>query len=287
MAYDYSQSKAPIGAISPVGAVDTAPFQRLEPIITPEQLKSRWLFGIPMVSAIKNPITGDRAKLTDDMIRDIIVGAVTDAEEESHSTIFPVQFNEKLPFDRNHYLSFGFAKLNNKPVSSIDQFMVTPANNVDVFQVPLDWVETAGLPQGQLNIIPIGIALNGTAFGGGVISGVGAGAAAFLAILGNQSWVPYFWRIVYTAGYVDGMVPRYVNDLVGTIAAIKILSELGATHAQVTSSSLGLDGLSQSVGTPGPNIYEVRIQKLEEQKRQYLKTVKRKTGNGPIQVGEI
>jgi hypothetical protein len=278
MAYDYSNSKAPPGQVSPLNASDTSSFQRLEPLITPEQLKQRWLFGIPMVSAIKNPITGERAKLTDDTIKDMIVGAVSDAEVETSTTIFPTQINEKYEFDRNEYLSFGYFRTRQRPVYSLDEIMVTPANNVDVFTVPLDWAETANLVQGQINIIPIGIALNGTAFGGGVVSGTGAGAAAFLAILGNQSWIPAFWRIRYTVGYPDAMVPRYINDLVGCIAAIKILSELGATHAQVTSSSLGIDGLSQSVGTPGPNIYEPRIAKLEEQHKKYVKVVKKLCG---------
>lgn len=278
MSQDYSQSKGPLGAVAPVNASDTSSFQRLEPLITPELLKQRWLFGIPMMSAVKNPITGQREKFTDDMVRDMIVGAVSDAEIEASINIFPTQYNEKYEFDRNEYLSFGYLRTRQRPVYSIDEFHVTPANNVDVFTVPLDWVETANLVQGQVNIIPIGIALNGTAFGGGVVSGVGAGAAAFLAILGNQYWIPAFWRLVYTCGYPDGMVPRYINDLVGCIAAIKILSELGATHAQVQSSSLGVDGISQSVSTPGPNIYEPRIAKLEEQKKKYVRMVKKACG---------
>lgn len=286
MAQDYTYSKFPLGDVYPPNAKDTSSLQRLEPLITPEQLKTRFLFGVPLVSALKNPITGDRAKMTDDMVRDIIMGAISDAEEETQTVIAPVQFNEKYEFDRNEYLSFGYFRTKKRPVSSIDSMFVTPANNVDVFQVPLDWVETGHLVAGQINIIPIGIALTGSAFGGGVVSGVGAGAAAFLAILGNQSWIPAFWRITYTAGYPDYMVPRYVNDLIGTIAAIKILSELGATFAQVQSSSLGIDGLSQSVSTPGPNIYEVRIAKLEEQKKKYIKSVKRNTGLG-IFVGNV
>ena len=165
MAQDYSTSKGPLGSVFPVNASDSSNVQRLEPIVTPQKLKDRYLFGIPMVSAIKDPITGKRQILTDDMIKDYIDGAIIDAEEMSQTIINPTQFNEKYPFDRNDYLSFGYLRLNKRPVYSIDEMMVTPANNVDVFQVPLDWVETNNLVMGQVNLIPIGIALNGTVYG--------------------------------------------------------------------------------------------------------------------------
>ena len=277
--YNYNvnvTSKGSLGDTYPVDAVKTASLQRLEPLITPNILISRFLFGIPLVSRIKDPITGVRARMTGELLADYITGAVSEAEELSSTVIFPVQFNEKKEFDRCEYLSFGYMTTAHRPVYAIDAMRVTPANNVDVFEVPLQWVETANLTKGLINLIPIGIALNGTAYGGGVVTGVGAGAAAFLAILGNQSWIPAFWRIVYTAGYPNAMVPRYINDLVGSIAAIHVLSELSATFFW-GSSSLGIDGLSQSVSLV-PQVFMARMQMLEEQKKKLIKQVKKNCG---------
>lgn len=265
--YDYSSTpaKGPLGAVYPDNAVNTT-WRRTEPLITPEQLRTRHLFGIPLVSNIVDPITKRAMEFTDDMIRDQIEGAVSDVETDCSIDIFPVQRSEKYAFDREDYLSFGYLRLLHRPVATIDEFHVTPANNVDVFTVPLEWTETSNLIYGQVNLIPIGIALNGSVYGGGMVTGVGAGAAAFLAILQNQNWIPAFWRVLYTTGYPDGQLPRAVNDLIGTIAAIRILSALAATYARSQSASIGMDGMSQSVSTPGPQLWETRIAKLEEER---------------------
>ena len=278
MAIDYTNSKAALGAVEPFNAHDTSGFERLEPLLSPELLRQRFLFGVPLVSFAKDPVTGKRAVMTDDILKDYINGAVVDAEVQSSTTIMPVQYREILPYDRAEYLSFGYMKAHHRPIYSLDEFHITTADETRVFDVPLLWVSTANLQYGQINLIPLGLALTGSPYGGGsVISGVSSGAAAMLALLANATWISSWWEVLYSAGFKDGMVPRYVNDLIGCIAAIRILSELAAT-IRAQSSSLGVDGLSQSVSTPGPQIYEIRISKLEEQKKKGLKVMKRKSG---------
>lgn len=272
---DYSNSKGAFGGVYPETSVGGAAWKRTEPLITPQQLRRRMLLGIPLVSFMKDPITGKPIVVTDDDLQDFIVRAVAMAETETGATIFPEQFNEKQPFDRNEYESFGFFKLMKRPVSSVEEFAVTPANNIDVFSVPLDWVETSYLVRGQLNIVPLTIALTA---GGGVVNSQGGGGAVFLSILGNKPWVPAFWRIKYTAGYPDGAIPIIVNELIGSIAAMDVLSQLAATYARSSSASLSVDGLSQSVSTPGPQIYVQRCQELAETRKKLVKKIKTMVG---------
>jgi hypothetical protein len=52
-----------------------------------------------------------------------------------------------------------------------------------------------------------------------------------------------------------------VNELIGTIAAIAILSEIAATFIY-NSQSQSQDGISQSSTGPGPRIYQLRIEEL-------------------------
>lgn len=273
MAFDPSNSRFSTGAAAPENAIDAAR-QDLEPLITPEQLKFRHLFGIPLVSAIKDPFTGKPQVFTDEQIKDIIEGAVSQAEQDTKIDIFPVRRREKQPFDINLYNTFGYFQLDHRPCTSVDKLSVTPSNGLDVYVVPNDWVEGAYLTRGQVNIVPLTVAfVQGT-----YIPQQSSGGAAFLQILGNRAWIPAWWQIEYTSGFPDGQLPRTVNEYIGVVAAMEVLSMLAATYARVTSHSLGIDAYSQSVGTPGPQLFKTRMDELEAKRTRLLKKLKANYG---------
>jgi hypothetical protein len=261
---DPNNSKFTQGAVFPENATQT---QRkyLEGLLTPAQLKTRFLFGIPLASPLIDPVTRQRAIMNDDQITDIINGAVDRAEEDLKIDIFPVQRRQKEAFDINMYQALGYFALSHRPVSSLVKLSVTPSNDLDVYVVPLDWVETNYLTRGQINIIPLTVAfVQGT-----YIPQQSSGGAAFLQILGNKAWIPAWWQVEYVSGYPNGNIPRAVNDYIGVLAAMEILGMLGALY-RVNSHSLGADGLSQSVSGPGPQIYGPRLTQLEEQRRRLM-----------------
>ena len=90
---------------------------------------------------------------------------------------------------------------------------------------------------------------------------VGNAGIAFLSVMDGLNWVPAYWQINYTAGLSnrEGSVPAIVNELIGCIAAIAILSEIAPLFF-FTSQSQSQDGISQSSSGPGPRIYELRIE---------------------------
>lgn len=270
---NYTNSRTGIGSVYPENAIETAR-QQYEPLLTVDLLKTRFLFGVPLVSAQKDPLTGKSQVMTDDMLYDYIDGAVSQAELESKIDIFPVKRREKQPFDINLYNAFGYFQLSHRPCTSIDKLSVTPSNGLDVYVVPNDWVEGAYLQRGQVNIVPLTVAfVQGT-----YIPQQSSGGAAFLQILGNRAWIPAWWQIEYTSGFPDGMLPRVVNELIGCIAAMEVLSMLATTYARTNSHSLGIDGLSQSVSTPGPQIFKIRMEELEGKKKRILSKVKAQFG---------
>lgn len=262
---DYSQSKRTLGQLVPENAIASA-WGRLEPLITPEQLRTRHLFGIPLVSRVKDPMTGKPMIMTDEILKDIILRAVSLVETEGNFDIFQVKYREKTAFDRNAFDSFGYMELKRRPVWSVDKLSVTPSNQVDVYVVPQEWVEASGFQRGQVNIVPLTIAFTN----GGFIPSQSAGGAAFLSILGAKGWIPAYWQIEYTTGFADGMLPRELNELIGVVAAIEALSALATTDADATSRSLSIDGLGQSVGGPGPQKYAARIEVLMQKKQMLI-----------------
>lgn len=269
---DFTNSKNGIaGATS--GATDNAidsAWGQVAPLITPPQIRTQYLFGIPMVSGIRDPNTGKRAVMGDEIVKEVINRAVTIIEHESGIDIFPTKRREKYPFDRNLYEALGYMQLHHRPVASVDKFSVTPSNNVDVYEVPLDWIEAAYFPRGQINMIPLTIAFQN----GGFIPSQSAGGAAYLSILGQHPWIASYWQLEYTTGFTEGMLPKIVNEIIGIQTAMEVLDMLSATHADATSHSLGLDGMSQSVSTPGPEIYTIRINSLKEKKKVLMNRLK-------------
>jgi hypothetical protein len=254
----YATSKGNIGNVYPENAID-GELSRVEPIITPEQLKNRHLFGIPLVSRMPDPITKRHQVMTAEILADIIVGAVEQAEKECKIDISPVQRRIKMPFNRMDYDQFGFLTIPNRPIASIEKISITPANGVDVFIMPLEWLETAYFNRGQINIIPMTAAIQGATSTSGAIPA----SVFFLSIIGPRTWIPAWWQIEFTCGFKDGMVPRLVNEMIGTIAAMEVLSQMAATYASSQSHSLGIDGMSQSVSTPGPNLFKPRMDDLQ------------------------
>jgi hypothetical protein len=133
-------------------------------------------------------------------------------------------------------------------------------------------VDPGQLKWGQVNIIPLMPAFIGQ---GGTLPSFDAGGAAWLSILGQSGWVPSYWQITYVAGMDEGQIPTMVNELIGVVAAIRVLSLLAATN-RVASYSLGLDAASQSINTPGPALYDAPIEKLEIRKKTIMGRLKAK-----------
>jgi len=98
---------------------------------------------------------------------------------------------------------------------------------------------------------------------------------ALLSLMGNSQFIPAFWQITYTAGMSnkEGQVPVAVNELIGVIAAISVLSAI-APNFIYNSQSLSSDGLAQSSSGPGARIYELRISELSEKRDTIIKKLK-------------
>jgi hypothetical protein len=268
---DFEDAKTTLGSIYPANAV-AADFQRLEPIIGPAELKTRWLFGIPMVSQMKDPLTGKTAIMNDTQVQDLIDGAIQQVEQDLKIDIHAVERKERYPFDAPAFQQYGFLRLEHYPINNIRSMTITAPNNESIYTVPLDWVSPAYFLKGQVNVVPW--LANSQTISGYAPTGSNSGGGFFLSILGTSMFTPAYWQVIYTSGFPDGMVPRLVNDIIGATAAITILSMLGATYARSNSHSLGIDGYSQSISGPGPNIFAIRIQDLEQQRQRFIGKMK-------------
>ncbi len=266
---DYSDSKVGNRAVYPDRAVDAQEFQRLEPLLTAEELRNRVLFGIPLISSVVDPRTKKVQVMTDSHLEDIIIGAINQLEVDSGIDMLPVQRTEPHPFDRNTFRQYGYLKTEHSPITSVESIIVQPNDETALYSLPTDWISTASFNKGLIHITPI---LPSAATIGSYAS-TGNGAA-FLSIMGQLGWMPDFWSITYTTGFQDGAVPRIVNEIIGCYAGIEILSMLAATNSGSTSRSTNGDGFGQSVSGPGPDRYKARIEDLDKKRDRLTKKLR-------------
>lgn len=250
-----------VGSSLPDQAIDASEFARVEPLVTPEELVGSYLFGIPLVSSTPDPITRKPAIMTGELLKQQIRRAVSRLELELSINIFPVQHEVRRGFDRNEYLRFGYLQLPHRPILSVQKLSIVTPTGQDMYIVPNEWIAPGHLQRGQLSLVPLQAAFVGS----GQVASQDGNGVAFLSILGSQGWVPEYWRCQYVTGFDEGKIPRVINDLIAIETAMEVLSLLQTT-ASVQSHSIGVDGLSQSVATAGPQKYQPRIEFLKEAK---------------------
>ena len=260
---DFTDSKIASQGTYPVEVKETSGLTtRIETLITPEHLKSRYLKGV------------DVSDYTVDELKDEIMLAINEFELMSGLTVNPVQHSEVLPFDASFYRSFVYTKTNHGPILSVQSFTIESSDEKVIYPLPTIWLDMRLAHRRQINIIPLLTANTISTANVGLVGG-GAGAFLFLRALGNINWMPAFWKITYTAGICkeEGKLPVIVNDVIGLTAAIEILS---AKQNQIvhTSQSLSQDSISQSSGGAGTQTYQPRIAMLEAKRDKLLKKIK-------------
>ena len=272
---DYSSSGNDPRSAYPENAIDAQEWSRLEPLLTPALLIRRFLWGIPLISSIKNPITNQYDRLEEEDLKDMIFRAVAQLEMDSKVDIFPVKRSEKKPFDRNEMCDLGYMRSNFRPITSIDKLSIAPGNSPDIMKIPIEWLARDGWTRGEVRIVPT---LNTVVTGYIPADASVTSGGAFIALMGAKAWIPSFWTLEYTSGFKDGIMPRMVNEIIGCYAAIDALSLLATTN-RMNSQSIGMDGGSQSISSQGPAVYDARIKVLDDRRTKLLKKLRSLFGN--------
>lgn len=273
---DFTQSRTFKTAGYPVHAIETSGIlRRTEPFLTPELFKTRFLLGLPFYLLGQSAIE----LLKPEVLKDRIMMAMSETEVQLGTSLTREEFVDKLPFDWSLYKSFIHIKPRHKPIISLESLAIVASNDEIIFQVPSVWVDMANASIGQLNVIPLLAAFGATNASGTPITATNQGAGiAFLAIWGASgatTQVPSYWQVIGSYGISnrEGQLPVIVNQLVGTNAAINILSQL-AMFFFTTSQSQSQDGISQGSSTLGPRIFALRIEELIKNRDELISKIK-------------
>ena len=261
---DYINSKNFGTKVYPVEAFSTSDLmQRCEAILTPDLLVSRYL---------KSQEKEVKAKYSNDELKDRINLAMNEFELQSGMRVNKVQDKQRIPFDRDLYKSFVYIKTNHGPILSVEEIQIQSSNGENIYNLPATWIEVGHAHKRQLNLVPI-LSIFGAA---GLQDGQASNAGLiFLQAINNFQWLPAFFTVKYTHGLCnqEGGVPIPVNEIIGMVAAIELLSDLQSAN-KYNSTSVSQDGISQSASSSGPQIYAKRIEDLTTKKDLAMKRLK-------------
>ena len=243
-------------------------FTRHGPLLNVDQLREEYLFGVPM----KAPLTGQ--EITEETLKRFIRKAVAEVEQAVRIPVSPVKvIDEKHDYERADDVHFSTRKLMRWPVIQVDAVKALWPGRVDGGEVnfPTQWVELTA-EQGLIRMVP----KSGTNVEQDSNFIFSAGYAG-ISTMNVKNW-PNLWRISYTAGFPHDKVPDSVNDLIGTIAALKLLSQMGPAIFPLSSYSTGIDSMSQSSSNAGPQWLKGRIDELTQERERMILQLKQYYG---------
>ncbi len=233
-------------------------------ILTVEQLKARYFFGVDITDNTGTP-------LTDATFQHYILSAIRWFEHELDIPILPTSFSELHDYYRGDYQAFDFIQLDNYPLICVDEFAVQYPSGQNVVIFPNEWLRI-NPAAGQIQIVPTAGTLTEVL--------VGAGGSFLPGIYNGLDYLPQLFRLTTVAGFESGKVPRNIVDLIGMFAALGPFSIFGdlIAGAGIANLSLSLDGLSQTIGTTSSATnagYGARIIQYSKQIKEQIPKLRR------------
>lgn len=252
----------------PPNASSNAPFSRSEPLLTPEQLKERYLFGLDLKDHNGN-------ELPREVLQQQIDASLSYLEHKLDIIIMPTEFTERYDYRAVDYLEFNFISLKKRPACEVKLIKAKFPNNVDLVEYPKEWyvLEKEGA---QVQLSPVEGSFSGLI--------VTQGGSYVPIIYGTRQYWPHLFEITYVAGFDADCIPKIINEMVGMQAAIRTLEILADIiyGPGITNESTALDGASTSKNinaSAGFSAFGARITAYNKQIEEYANVV-RKYYNG-------
>lgn len=241
-----------------------AGFSRTQSLVTPNEIKTRYLFGIDLTDENGNEIP-------DETIQHAIDTAVSYLEHKLDIIIFKTEFQENYDYRQNDYTNFSFLQLKKRPICDVAEWKARFPNNQDLVIYPKDWI-VIEKEAATLQLSPV----EGT-FSGLIVS---QGGSYVPLIYGTRDHWPHLFQITYTAGFDNDCIPIVINDMIGMQASIRLFEILGdiVIGAGIANESVNLDGAGVTKGTTASAMFSAFSARTESYKKQmddYIKTVKK------------
>ena len=267
-------------------------------VLTADDIRFHWMWGVDMVSENRK-----KDGVTDAQLNILVEAAMQEFERHFNMIIRKRVYKtnpdpslirapmwkrgidythkeQEYDFRKNEWLNYGYLRLRNRPILSIEKAEMYSPFDQKLFNV-IDWLRVDE-DSGEIFVYPKSASLNGTGYAGG-------GLSLFMPMM---SWgdYPFGFRLDYTAGYPSSdYVPDDLRNAIGRLATIGILNWLGdGLMAGFSSSSVSIDGLSESFSSTQSATsayFGARIGEEVKLLKNYIEEMKGKYGR--VEIGFI
>ena len=222
-----------------------------------EEMKNRIIFGIPLYDTEGNPFP-------DDLLQSYLDSAKGWLEQQLDILIDPTDLVEEHDYLASDYMNWNYIKLWKKPIVDVHSLELMYCDS-QVFNIPRDWMKIDHIG-GTIQMFPT----SGSA-GGMIITS--SGAAQVPLLQGRMGYAPQMWKVTYRAGMEGDKLPNgmpvvhpMLKDTLYRKAAMGILGVWGdlIIGAGIANQSIGIDGLSQSIGTTQSPMYGGASARIEQ-----------------------
>lgn len=223
---------------------------RFSALLSLDDLTSRYL--------LDNYLTGFKfvgsngQELPPKFYEDKIADAIAKLEEITGITVLQREVTDEVhDYHTNDYLNYAYLQLFKIPCQSVSQVRAVYPTGQTIQVFPSEWVRLT-VEHSQIHLVPTSGSLAQVMLGGG------NGYLPF--IFAGLSYLPGLWHVDYVAGFRADAIPREIVNVVCKMASIEILTLMSDLVGPlgVASSSLGLDGMSQSIARQLP-AFKARI----------------------------
>lgn len=228
---------------------------------TPQDLINYALKGLPK----KYPLTGEPILIKD--IEYYVTSAVNEVSMDLGCDILPTShFQSHDYIDGSFNANFTGLKLNRWPAFKVlnvrFKFSHTQTNTpLMTYTMPASWIV---LKRNRINIAPN----YGSVMSQMVTDTNNAGVLQYISGFTRGAYQPALIETQYVAGFDQDRFPAILKDLILTVAAIRMLTDLGPKLFPYSSASVSIDGISQSASLPGPNYLLQLIQGLMQKRNE-------------------
>lgn len=257
----------------PANSTTCPPFTSYEPLLSVEQLKTRYLFGLDMTDKNGNPIP-------DDTFQNAINSAVSYLEHALDIVILKRQFVENYDYRAVDYIEFNFIQLKHRPLNEMILLRAMFPSNRELVKYPEEWYVTEK-ESSQIQLSPV----EGT-FSGLIVT---QGGSYLPLIYGVRSHWPHLFEVTYTAGFDNDKIPVLINEMIGMRAAIRLFDILSdILFGPIASETVSLDGANVSkalTAAAGVAAFSARIKSYRADLVDYMSAVRKHYNGIPFAVG--
>lgn len=260
------------GAVSGFSTPQLGSGSAAESIISVDDVRTNYLFGLDLTDS-------NGVALADSVYSYYIKSAVAITEK-----LLDIPLTSKIISDERHDYtklqrnSHAWIQLDNHVIQQINGLSLRYPGQPLACPLPLEWV-VLDKDRGTVQIVPSGNATTSISYG----------YNGHYANLLTYNYIPDFYSVNYTCGFAPGQCPPEIVEVIGMQASLPLLYQFGDLigGAGISSQSLGIDGLSQSINTtssPSLSGYGARVELYNKALAQKIPAIKKFYAGMPLAV---